>query len=239
MSRSHFCYMLLVVSLASGAGQIRGASLEESEIQDTLQQRIIACTVCHGKQGEGLEKAESYFPRIGGKPAGYLYRQLLNFREGRRRYPPMNDLVSYLPDAYLMEIAQYFASQHPAYPPPAPPKVSQASLRRAETLITKGDPSKGVPACVACHGKTLTGSQPAIPGLVGLPPYYIVAQLGAWQSGIRRADTPDCMAKIASHLSLDDISALAAWLAAQPVSEDMPPAPAGLPKLPLDCGSVH
>lgn len=208
-------------------------------IPDTLEQRIVACTVCHDKQGEGLERAQGYFPRIGGKPAGYLYRQLLNFREDRRWYPTMNYLLGPLSDAYLKEIAQYFATQRPSAPLPVPPKVSADALRRAETLVTRGDASKGIPACTACHGKTLTGVEPAIPGLTGLPAYYIAAQLGAWRNGVRHAEAPDCMGKVAARLNGDDVPALAAWLASQPASIDAVPAPAKSIKPPLDCGNLE
>ena len=61
-------------------------------VPDTMAQRMQACTVCHGKEGRATNAG--YFPRIAGKPAGYLYNQLLNFREGRRHnatmaYPPL------------------------------------------------------------------------------------------------------------------------------------------------------
>jgi cytochrome c553 len=39
---------------------------------------VAACTLCHGK--EGVAGTDGYYPRIAGKPAGYLYQQLLNFR---------------------------------------------------------------------------------------------------------------------------------------------------------------
>ena len=55
-------------------------------VVDTLEQRLAPCSYCHGKQGEGVRQNE-YYPRIAGKPAGYLYRQLRNFRDGRRTYP--------------------------------------------------------------------------------------------------------------------------------------------------------
>lgn len=228
----------LTLLLAAGACQLGTAYADSTEVPDTLEQRIIPCTACHGKQGEGLERPGYYFPRIGAKPAGYLYRQLVNFREKRRRYVQMIYIVSYLPDAYLREIAEYFANQRPVLPEPTPPKGPKEGLLRAEALVTKGDPSKGLPACTACHGKALTGTQPAMPGLVGLPAYYIAAQLGAWRNGIRRADEPDCMGKIASRLSADEVSLLAAWLASQRASADAAPAPARSAKLPLDCGEL-
>ena len=55
---------------------------------DTMEARLRACVPCHGRQGEGTNN--DYFPRLAGKPAGYLMNQLTAFRDGRRRYPPMN-----------------------------------------------------------------------------------------------------------------------------------------------------
>ena len=54
-------------------------------IPDTLAQRMQPCGACHGKEGRATQ--DGFFPRIAGKPAGYLYNQLDNFRSGRRSYP--------------------------------------------------------------------------------------------------------------------------------------------------------
>ena len=52
-----------------------------------------------------------------------------------------------------------------------------------------------------------------------------------------QATAPDCMAAIAKRLTGDDVSAVASWLAAQPLPADTRPA-AGLPvPLPMRCGS--
>src|SRR5215475_9720713 len=80
----------LSVALIIAAAPMPVGAAEPPNVPDTLEQRIIPCTVCHGKQGEGLEKPGYYFPRIGAKSAGYLFRQLVNFREKRRRYIEMN-----------------------------------------------------------------------------------------------------------------------------------------------------
>src|SRR3954451_24729744 len=86
--------------------------------EDTLAQRTLACDACHGK--EGRAGPDGYYPRIAGKPAGYLYNQLLNFREGRRHYGLMQGLLDTLSDPYLFEIAQHFAALEVPYPPPQP-----------------------------------------------------------------------------------------------------------------------
>jgi cytochrome c553 len=208
----------------------------EKIVPDTIAQRAVACAACHGEQGRAT--SDGYFPRIAGKPAGYLYNQLVNFREGRRTYPMMTHMVNQRSDDYLMEMAQYFSSLHPPYAPPRPPSVPQAALERGRLLALSGDRARDVPACIACHGQALTGVAPAVPGLLGLPRDYLNAQFGAWKSGARRAAAPDCMAQIAGRLSLADISAVSAWLAAQPAANDMAPAPAATVKLPLPCGSL-
>jgi len=205
--------------------------------EDSIAQRAQACTLCHGKQGRAA--ADGYYPRIAGKPQGYLYKQLLNFRDGRRHYGLMSDLVAPLSDAYLLELAGYFAQLDLPYPPPLPASLGAADLARGEQLVFKGDPARKLPACVQCHGSKLTGVQPFIPGLLGLPRDYLNGQLGAWRSGQRQAVAPDCMATIAKTLRLEDINALSQWLAAQALPAGAKPALALPAPLPMDCGGLQ
>ena len=69
---------------------------------------------------QGRAGPDGYYPRLAGKPAGYLYNQLLNFRDGRRHYGLMTRMVDVLSDEYLMDIARHFAAMQAPYPPPAP-----------------------------------------------------------------------------------------------------------------------
>lgn len=202
---------------------------------DTMAARVEACTPCHGNKGEGT--SDVYFPRLGGKPAGYLYNQLLAFRSGRRKYPPMNYLLEFLTDPYLQDMADYFASQHPPLPPAAPSDVSQDVLHQGEALVTHGDAARQIPACASCHGPALTGMEPAIPGLLGLRANYVSAQLGAWRYGTRTAKTPDCMQIVAGHLTEADVTAVAAYLATRPAPENAAPVAKGSYVLPFACGS--
>ncbi|WP_426608840.1 c-type cytochrome [Bradyrhizobium sp. McL0616] len=202
---------------------------------DTMAARVEACTPCHGNKGEGT--SDVYFPRLSGKPAGYLYNQLLAFRSGRRKYPPMNYLLEFLPDPYLEAMAEYFASEHPPLPQPAPSEVSKDVLAQGELLATSGDAGRNIPACVSCHGPGLTGMQPGIPGLLGLRAAYISAQLGGWRYGTRTAKSPDCMQLVAGHLTEADVTAVAAWLATRPAPTNPAPVPKGTYALPFGCGS--
>ena len=95
-----------------------------------------------------------------------------------------------------------------------------------------------VPACVQCHGDRLTGAAPNVPGLLGVSRDYLNSQLGAWRVGQRRAHAPDCMAQIAKRIPPEDLTAVAAWLAAQPLPADPHPAIAAPANAPMECGSA-
>ncbi len=158
-----------------------GPAQAEGSVPDTLSQRMLACTACHGR--EGRAGPVGYYPGISGKPRGYLLNQLHNFRDGRRSHRAMTALLADLSDEYLAEIAAHFASIELPYPPAAATPVPSAVRTRGETLVMRGDAARRIPPCVECHGSALTGVAPYIPGLLGLPRDYLNAQLGAWQRG--------------------------------------------------------
>ncbi len=202
---------------------------------DSLTQRLAACTFCHGEQGRA--GPDGYYPRLAGKPAGYLYHQLLNFQQGRRPYRPMALLLQHQDDAYLRDMAEHFAAQKVPYPAPVPVQLTAAQSERAQQLVLRGDPSRQIPACVGCHGQALMGTLPAVPGLLGMPRDYLSTQLGAWRTGQRRAHAPDCMGEIAHRLAPDDVATLSAWLSSQtpPTLTTLPPTPVPAP---MKCGSA-
>jgi len=202
---------------------------------NSIAERAAPCIACHGKEGRATGGGS--LPRIAGKPAGYLYNQLVNFRDGRRKNPQMTYMIAFMSDQNLQEFADYFANLHPPYPPPQATTLSQSELERGHMLIMQGDKARNIPACSACHGERLTGTQPSIPGLVGLSPGYLAWQFGSWKDGTRKAAAPDCMAQIAERLTAQDIAAMTSWIASQQVPADMSDAPAGTIKLPIACGT--
>ena len=213
--------MALALTLTLACKPSRAGAPNAAVFEDSMAQRSLACTHCHGIQGRAAP--DGYYPRIAGKPAGYLYNQLLNFRDARRHYGPMTQLLATLSDDYLMAIATHFSDLQVPYPPPTGRAAPLAVLERGRQLVQQGDPSRRVPACAQCHGQRMTGVLPNVPGLLGLPRDYLNAQLGAWRSGKRKAHAPDCMADIAKALEPQDIEAVASWLASQPVPADSQP----------------
>ena len=225
-------HALLLAALALAAPL--HAAERPAVLPDTMAQRVLACTSCHARK----DVDDQYFPRISGKPAGYLFNQLVNFRDGRRQFPMMTYMVGHLPEPYLREIAEHFAAEHLPSPPVQPSNASPAVLERGRTLVMQGDPAIKVPACIACHGDKLTGVKPFIPGLLGLPRDYVNAQFGAWRNKTRRAQAPDCMADITARLSLADVSAVSSWLGLQPAPPLAHPADSIARPLPIACGSA-
>ena len=222
--------LILAMSAASAAASFK----------DDMAQRTLACTACHGLLGRAAP--DGYYPRLAGKPAGYLYNQLLNFREGKRHYALMTQLIAPLTDVYLMEMAQHFSNLEVPYPAPEKTNASAAVLARGQQLILQGEPARGIPACVQCHGSAMLGVTPNVPGLLGLPRDYLNAQLGAWKTGKRRAHAPDCMKAVVALLSDDDINAASSYLVAQPLPASTKPATSAPPlaagQTAINCGSA-
>lgn len=216
-----------------------GTDTAASELPD-LRERLAACAACHGEFGEGIDSGAEFYPHLAGKPAGYLLSQMQAFRDGRRHYPRMVYLMQYMDDPWLAEIARWYAAQpaHTRRVLAGPSRLDEAQRARAERLVFEGDAARDLPACAACHGAQLAGVEPGIPALVGLPPDYIIAQLGGWMMGARHAEEPDCMAHIARAIDPADIRLLATWLSEQSAGPDARPAPAGSVVLPMPCGSM-
>lgn len=134
-----------VAAMFGFVGLILGAcynAMGDETAPDNIETRMRARAPCHGVQGQGTH--DDYFPRLAGKPAGYLYNQLAAFRSGRRHYSPMNYLLEYQNDDYLEAIAEYFAGQNPPFLPHQAAASSSAVLAQGEALATHGDASNHV-----------------------------------------------------------------------------------------------
>ena len=88
----------------------------------------------------------------------------------------------------------------------------------------------------------MTGVAPSVPGLLGLPRDYLNAQLGAWKTGKRQAQAPDCMKAVVALLLDVDINAVSSYLAAQSLPAITKPAQSApllvAGQTPISCGSA-
>ena len=167
-----------------------------------------ACTGCHGPQGRG----GGLFPRIAGQPAGYLQRQLRDFRAGRRDNPMMQPVAARLSDADIAALADYFSSLHPPFTAQTA-ALPEAAALRGRQLVTAGDWRHGVPACARCHGPDLAGVSPEIPALAGQSPQYMRKALRDFQEKNRHAPPAMIMSHVSRGLSAADAQAVTAYIA--------------------------
>lgn len=89
--------------------------------------------------------------------------------------------------------------------------VPVGSVKRGEALVTTGGSEKTV-ACGKCHGAELRGLA-NVPTIAGRSPSYVVRQLYDMQNGTRAGAASQLMKPVVAKLSLDDMVAIAAYLA--------------------------
>lgn len=172
----------------------------EALIGDPAAGRALAgqCRTCHGI--DGLARIP-IAPHIGGEPAGYLARQLTDFREGRRQHEMMTVVAASLTDQQMADLAAWYAGQ-------------QVSV----TLTA--DPADAPQDCVACHGADGIAVIPDAPNLAAETNIYIDTQLKAFRLGRR---VSDIMGPITADLDDATIRAAADWYAAVGLTVTPPP----------------
>jgi cytochrome c553 len=175
------------------------------------------CAGCHGAKGEG--NAASNFPRLAGQPQAYLAHQLRSYADGSRNNSVMGPIAKGLSPQQIDEVAAYFAAMEAPASKPAAKQVQVS--KRGQQLATIGDEKIAVQGCANCHGPMGSGEPPSYPYLAGQVEGYLKSALAEWKDGSRKTDPSLQMPMIAKRLSDSDITALAAYYAAQ-----TPPPPA-------------
>ena len=66
------------------------------------------CGSCHGVDGNS---ALAMNPKLAGQGAGYLYKQLVEFKSGARQNATMAAMVMSLSDQDMLDLSAYYASQ--------------------------------------------------------------------------------------------------------------------------------
>jgi cytochrome c553 len=176
---------------------------------------VAPCLACHGADGGG--QAAAGFPRLAGLQQAYLRKQLDDFANGSRTNATMQPIATGLSDAERDAITAYYSKLPvPSVQSANAPTGDDAQL--AQTLAMRGRWSKGLPACEQCHGPGGVGVGDHFPALAAQSSVYLSNELHAWQQGSRHNDPLQLMQTVASKLSDDDIKAISAWYATQPLA---------------------
>ncbi|WP_300238730.1 c-type cytochrome [Pseudomonas sp.] len=205
----------LMLLIAQSAHAVDG---QKVFTQGGTQPGATACLACHGADAMGL--APAGFPRLAGLPAGYLAKQLHDFRSGARSSPVMQPLAKALSEDEITAVTGTLA----AMPGPKTQAIgrSQAASGVGERLALRGAWERQVPECVSCHGPGGVGVGVAFPPLAGQPAGYLVAQLNAWRDGSRHNDPTDLMGHVAKSLSAEEVTAVADYFAGLKPQEARP-----------------
>jgi cytochrome c553 len=126
-----------------------GATLDQIAAGNAERGAFIAlnCTACHGNNG--VSKSGLY-PTLAGMDEAVIYRQLDDFRSGKRSWGAMNAIGQTLSFADSADVAAYFATQPGGLPVVSGDRMPEPgrSLREADPakrLAFAGDPQRGIP----------------------------------------------------------------------------------------------
>ncbi|HTP47931.1 MAG TPA: c-type cytochrome [Casimicrobiaceae bacterium] len=156
-----------------------------------------ACAGCHGARGISPTDA---FPNLAGLPADAIYKQLDDYRTGKRENPIMQGMAASLSDDKIADLAAYFAAL----------SAGQSDAKAAApALVVTGSPLRSIAPCAACHGPL--GRKEGAPPLHGQKATYLKAQLDAFAAGARHNDINQQMRAVARALSASERDALADW----------------------------
>jgi cytochrome c553 len=172
------------------------------------------CGACHGEQGVS---PSTLIPTLAGMGSAVIYKQLDDYRSGKRLWGNMGAIASALTEQDSADVATYFARRLGGLRAVSGEGAPQSgrSLRQRDTtirLVFAGDPGRGIPPCAACHGP---GAQKlGAPALRGQHAEYIERQLAAFAQGMRQNDINEQMRVIAQELTPVEMRAVAAYYGA-------------------------
>ncbi|MEO6968119.1 MAG: c-type cytochrome [Rhodanobacteraceae bacterium] len=173
----------------------------------TGQGKAAACGACHGIDGNSTD---AQYPKLAGQNEEYIVRELMNFKSGTRLNAIMSGMAAPLSPQDMHDIGAYFATKKSL------PGVADQTLAVAGgKLFREGDPSRNIPACMACHGPDGHGNPGAIyPQLAGQHADYVQKTLQAWHDGTTWGSDPHAqiMPTIAKRLTAADIAAVSSYV---------------------------
>ncbi len=162
------------------------------------------CASCHGADGNSGSPEN---PKLAGQHPEYLYKQLMEFKSGKRKNAIMQGFASTLNEEDMRNIAAW-ASQQKAKPGFAKDKALVAA---GERIYKGGIADRQIAACAGCHSPTGAGIPAQNPRLAGQHADYLVSSLKAYRDGGRANNA--IMVGVAAKLNDREIKAVADYIA--------------------------
>ncbi len=181
-----------------------------------------ACAACHGLDGN---PSDPQYPRLAGMPERYVATQLALFKSGERTggmAAIMVPMAAPLSAQDMRDLGAFFAQQKAGAGIADDTVIADGPNKGlkfyqvGEKLFHGGDPARGIPACMACHGPTGAGNPgPAYPHIGGQQSAYVQRRLEEYRTGTtneRDRRNFDIMALVAHQLSDEEIGSLSSYV---------------------------
>ena len=189
---------------AAGQAAPKTSALQGSV--DAGKTKSATCAACHGVDGNSVTPD---WPSLAGQHPEYIVHQLKAFKSNDRKSVTMMPFAQMLSDQDMADVAAYFAAQKPT-----PKGADPALISLGQQIYRGGVPTRGIPACIACHGPTGHGNPfAAYPRISWQHAPYVTKSLQDYKSGERASDGGNQMMRnVASLLKDDEIRALASYV---------------------------
>jgi len=161
------------------------------------KQKAEVCAACHGADGNSVNPL---WPNLAGQTARYIYLQLKDFKEGRRKDDLMSPMAANLSREDMQDLAAYFASQTA--------KPTRYPVEDAK--VTEGKKIADNALCPMCHLGGFSG-QNEVPRVAGQHHDYVVKQLKDFRARLRTNDAGS-MTAYTQGLTDEQIEALAQYI---------------------------
>jgi cytochrome c553 len=194
--------MKLTHLLLAGTLAITAAAVQAQGNADAGKEKAAVCGACHGVDGnapQGAPEGQAY-PDLAGQTTRYLYLQLKDFKEGRRKNPLMSPMAANLSKQDMYDLAEYFSKQKHA---PSGYKVDAAKAADGKKVADAA-------LCTMCHLGGFSG-QNEIPRVAGQEYDYIVKQLKDFRAKNRTNDAGN-MTSVSRGLTDEQIDALSQYI---------------------------
>jgi len=163
-----------------------------------------SCASCHNADGNSAIAAN---PKLAQQHPEYIYKQLEDFKSGKRKSAIMKPLASALSDEDMRNVAWFVGSK--TIKPGFAKEKDLVSL--GEKIYRGGVPDRQIPACAGCHSPNGAGIPAQYPRLGGQHADYVATQLVAFRDGVRLNSTP--MNGVAAKLNDREIKAVSDYIA--------------------------
>ena len=195
---------LLLAACATAGAAEAAKTAAKPDLAKGQATSTAVCAACHTSDGSRGSPAN---PILQGQHPEYLYKQLTEFKQGKRQNAIMSGMAAALSDDDMRNVAAFYTGKQ-AKPGFA---KSKATVELGEKIYRGGIAERNVPACAGCHSPSGAGIPAQYPRLAGQHADYTEAQLVSFRGGVRKNNV--AMSGVAAKMNDREIKAVADYIA--------------------------